>query len=133
MTDARLRRVFNVELNGKICICRVLNDSHRYYELHEEGNVLLRLVQENHPRHMIVDLGEVEMLNSNLVGVLVRVFRAVEPQGGRMVICRVRPQAKQVLNSMRLAKLWDFAETVPAALGHLQGSDSGTTMHEVGE
>ncbi len=128
MTDARLRRVFDVELQGGICVCRVRNDSYRYYELHEEGNALLQFVQERRPQHVVFDLGEVEMLNSNLVGVLVRVFRAVEPRGGRFVVCRLKPQSQQVLNSMRLANLWHFAKTVPEALGYLHGAEAGTTM-----
>lgn len=130
MTDGRLRRVFDVEMRDAVCLCHVRGERHRYYELHEEGNVLLRYVQDNRPAHVVVDLGDVEMLNSNLVGVMVRIYRSIEPYGGRLIVCGARPQAQQVLSSMRLANLWELAETVPAALEGLKASRPSETIRD---
>ena len=58
----------------------------------------------------IVDLSEIEFVDSAGVGVLVAVYRSMRQRGGRARFCGVRPGVRSVLEIIRLDEILDLVD-----------------------
>ena len=54
---------------------------------------------------LVVDLGRVVFLDSSLVGLLVGLHKRARQAGGRLALCGLGPQARDVLDRTRLDRL----------------------------
>ncbi len=63
------------------------------------------LIEATGSPKLVFHFGQVEYLSSSFVGVLVAAHKKVEAAGGRLVLCGLRRQPAEVLDTMRLTKL----------------------------
>ncbi len=63
------------------------------------------LIEAAGPRKIVFNFGQVEYLSSSFVGILVALHKRLEATGGRLVLCGLRGQPAEVLETMRLTQL----------------------------
>ena len=72
-----------------------------------------------HRRHMVVDLGGVHLIDSTVLGLLVRLHQQVRPAGGRVCLAAPSHFVRVVLHTMHLEAVFPLFEDAGAALDRL--------------
>ena len=118
-------KVLRVEQSGNILIV-IPQDSEagfRYGDVQNESNLVLHLFDKPEAKHVILDLGSVDLMGSIMIGAIVRLFRKVSNGGGIAVMCGGSEQMIEVLENMRLANLWKILATRDDAIRHIQNAE----------
>jgi anti-anti-sigma factor len=68
-------------------------------------------------RHVVVDLGEAEMVDSSTLTALKRVAGALKPRGGRLSVVCQHPGLAKLLDLTLLSRSFRVFGTLDAALG----------------
>jgi|SRR5579871_3035291 len=89
-------------------------------KLQLESNALKRKFETGLFKNLIVDLGDVHYFGSELIGALIRTGRTCTDRRGKVAFCSPSAQMLEVLESMRLNKLWPILPNRAEAL---------TTLH----
>jgi anti-anti-sigma factor len=113
--------IFNLDVDGRtlIVIPMVEGSGFRYQQLHVEANALQRKLETREFANLVVDLSNLNYFGSELIGVLIRLARAVTNKDGRAAICGPSPKMLEVLESMRLTKLWPIFASRDDAMKHV--------------
>jgi anti-sigma B factor antagonist len=82
----------------------------------------LKLV-EGGPKHLVVDLGGVEYMDSTGLGMLVGLRKRLNEQGGDVVIAAAQPRVAKLFVMTGLAQVFQIYEDVPAALKARRSGD----------
>ena len=69
---------------------------------------LREFVTDNRPRKMVVDFGGVKFFSSQLLGLLVDVWRRLKDYDGRLVISGINPQLGRVFKITNLDRIFEF-------------------------
>jgi anti-anti-sigma factor len=88
-------------------------------QLQIESNALKRKFELGLFKNLIVDLGNVHYFGSELIGALIRSARTCTDRRGKVAFCSPSTQMLEVLESMRLNKLWPILPTRAEALASL--------------
>lgn len=70
------------------------------------GEQLFHLVDELGRRKLLLDFGDVEHMSSAVLGTLVTLHQKVQAAGGRLVLCAIDPQIREVFAITRLEKVF---------------------------
>jgi anti-anti-sigma factor len=118
-----LGTIFKIEPEANILVVSPLADScgFRYQQLHIEANNLQRKFETKAFGHLVIDLENLNYFGTELIGVMIRLARAVTNLGGRSAFCSASPRMLEVLESMRLTKLWPIFPNRVQALEHVKG------------
>ena len=113
--------IFSLDVDGRtlIVIPMVEGSGFRYQQLHVEANALQRKLETREFANLVVDLSNLNYFGSELIGVLIRLARAVTNTDGRVAICGPSPKMLEVLESMRLTKLWPIFASRDDAMKHV--------------
>ncbi len=117
-----LGTVFKIERDGPTLVVIPVVDGcgFRYQQLHLEANSLQRKFDTRLFANLAVDLSQLNYFGSELIGVLIRLARSVSNNGGRAAFCGASTRMLEVLEGMRLTKLWPMFNTREEALAHLR-------------
>ena len=85
---------------------------------------LRELVQGNEGCKMVVDFSNVCFFSSQMLGLLVDLWRRMKDRGGTLLISGINPQMTRVFRITHLDKLFQFYEDTDAALASLGPADS---------
>ena len=85
-------------------------------EVETIGQRLYRLVDEQAQRKIVLDFGQVRLLSSQMLGVLINLHKKAEKINGALILCGLRPELGKVFKITRLDKLLKFAKDEEAAL-----------------
>ena len=88
--------------------------------LEEVGHELFSLVDQYDRRKIVLDLETVEFLTSAALGKFITLHRKLHRHQGRLILCRLVPQVKEVMRLSRLIDYFTTAADVPAAMIELQ-------------
>jgi anti-sigma B factor antagonist len=77
-------------------------------------------------KKLIVDLGNVEYINSPGIGALVSIHTTFTGSGGRMKLCNLGKRVKNVFVITKLITVMDSEETREAALASFSSSSSSS-------
>jgi anti-anti-sigma factor len=115
--------VFKIEPTDKtlIVIPTVDGCGFRYQQLHIEANNLQRKFEMRSFENLVIDLAGLNYFGTELIGVMIRLARSVTNFGGRTAFCAPSPRMLEVLESMRLTKLWPIFAGRAEALEHVKG------------
>jgi anti-anti-sigma factor len=115
--------IFKIDPVGKALVVTPVADhcGFRYQQLHVEANHLQRKFETRVFDHLVIDLESLSYFGTELIGVIIRLARTVTNIGGRSAICAPSPKMLEVLESMRLTKLWPIFPTRAEALQHVAG------------
>ena len=80
------------------------------------GEQLFSLVDEEGLRKLLLNFGNVEYLSSAALGKLITLNKKLQAAGGRLVLCNIDPQIKEVFEITKLNKLFTIHEEEQAAL-----------------
>ena len=69
------------------------------------------------PPRLILDLGEVEFMDSSGAGLLVWLWRRLRASQSEFVLCGLSPQVRMVLDSLNFSRLFTFAEDCEPSAG----------------
>jgi anti-anti-sigma factor len=114
--------VFSIEAHGDTLVVLpvVEGSGFRYQQLHIEANLLQRKLDSKLFKNLVVDLRNLSYFGSELIGVLIRLARSVTNAKGRAALCSPTPRMLEVLEAMRLAKLWPIFPERAAALKYVR-------------
>lgn len=79
-------------------------------------------IAEHQPEKMVVDFGKVKFLSSQMLGLLVDVWRRLGAYGGNMVISGINPQLNRVFKITNLDKIFEFAADRDSAVEQIKQS-----------
>ena len=74
------------------------------------GNQLFNLVDEDHRQKIILDFTNVEYLSSAALGKLITMDKKVKAAGGKLRLCSIRTDIKEVFKITRLDKLFQILD-----------------------
>jgi anti-sigma B factor antagonist len=80
------------------------------------GQQLGNLVEHFGRRHMVLNLAAVERVSTALISRLVVLHKKVKAAGGRMALCHVQPNLREVLEVLRLPLLFPIYAAEEEAL-----------------
>ena len=77
-----------------------------------------RLLQQHFTYRLVLELDQVRLLTSRLIGQLVQLQRRIEEHSGVMRVCGLSPQNRQVLHTCRLDdRLTPYQDRQAAVMG----------------
>jgi anti-sigma B factor antagonist len=74
------------------------------------GNQLFSLVDEDHRQKIVLDFTNVEYLSSAALGKLITMDKKVKAAGGKLRLCSIRSDIKEVFKITRLDKLFQILD-----------------------
>lgn len=80
------------------------------------GNQLFNLVDEDHRQKIVLDFTNVEYLSSAALGKLITMDKKVKAAGGKLRLCSIRPDIKEVFKITRLDKLFQIVDNRDKAI-----------------
>jgi anti-sigma B factor antagonist len=80
------------------------------------GNQLFNLVDEDHRQKIILDFTNVEYLSSAALGKLITMDKKVKAAGGKLRLCSIRSDIKEVFKITRLDKLFQILDNRDKAI-----------------
>jgi anti-anti-sigma factor len=96
-------------------------------EIEQVGREILQSVEKSSAPQVMLDLSELEYMGSAMVALLLRIWKQVNAQKGKMVFVNQEQGVYEVLKLAGLTKLWTICETREEAATHL-----GTTLEQTG-
>ncbi|MEN8127358.1 MAG: STAS domain-containing protein [Planctomycetota bacterium] len=91
-------------------------------EVEKIAETLRGLIQDQDICRMVIDFSDVSFFSSQMLGLLVDIWRRTKDRGGTLLISGINPQLTRVFRITHLDKLFDFHETTEAAVSALQTS-----------
>lgn len=89
-------------------------------EVEKISDTLRGLVRTQQPCKMVIDFSRVSFFSSQVLGLLVDLWRRIKNTGGSLLISGINPQLTRVFRITHLDKLFVFYENTPAAVSALQ-------------
>jgi anti-sigma B factor antagonist len=80
------------------------------------GEQLFSLVDESGRRKILLNFGNVEYLSSAALAKLITLNKKVQQVGGRLILCNIDPQIREVFEITKLNKLFTIHDEEQAAL-----------------
>lgn len=115
------KQLLDVRTEGDILIVRVdVVSISAMSEVEHISQLLRQSVQEHHPRCLVVDFSGVRFFSSQMLGLLVDVWRRLRDSGGTVSISGINPQLTRVFRITNLDKLFSFYETTEQAIAAIQ-------------
>lgn len=91
-------------------------------EVERIAEILRELIKDQNVCNMVVDFSTVSFFSSQMLGLLVDIWRRTKDKGGALLISGINPQLTRVFRITHLDKLFDFHETTEAAVSALHTS-----------
>ncbi len=115
-------RVFDTEKTGNTLVVIPHGDGlgFRYADVQIEANQIRRTIAEPGIDNLVIDLAELDYFGSEVIGVFITMAREATNRGGKAVMCNASEKMKQVLENMKLFKLWPHCDSREEALAFIQ-------------
>ena len=106
------KQLLDVRTEGDILVIRLdVVSISAITEVEHISQLFRQAVQEHHPKHLVVDFSGVQFFSSQMLGLLVDVWRRLRDQEGTVTISGINPQLTRVFRITNLDKLFSFYET----------------------
>jgi anti-sigma B factor antagonist len=107
--------VHSVRLEGDAIIASVRGeiDLHNSPQLRAQ---LLKFIDENKPKKLILNLGEVPYMDSSAIAVLVEALQKLRKEKGKLYLTHLQPRVKGLLEIARLDTIFVLASDEQEAL-----------------
>lgn len=86
------------------------------------AETLRRMVADQQPRKLVIDFSQVRFFSSQVLGLLVDVWRRVREFGGRLIISGIDPQLTRVFRITHLDRLFTFYDNTESAVAAMKTS-----------
>lgn len=88
----------------------------------QAADMLHSMIRDQQPHKMVIDFSQVRFFSSQVLGLLVDVWRRMKDLGGALTISGINPQLTRVFRITRLDNLFSFYENAEMAVASLQAS-----------
>ena len=88
----------------------------QHNEVHLESGALYRCLDEPAISHVIVDLSDVDYVDSVIISSILRCLTKVKQKRGKSVFCCASENMHELLKCIKLGKLWPSFDTRDEAL-----------------
>ena len=82
----------------------------------EIAGALMELVDVNPTIQLLLNFHRVQHLSSSALGILIRLNKRIEEQGGSLKLCRIRRPLQEIFEITNLVKIFDIFEDENTAL-----------------
>lgn len=83
---------------------------------------LLKLVEEQRPRRIVLNLAQVPYMDSSAIAVMIEVLKAIRPEGGTVHLTQLQQRVAGLLRIARLDTIFVLADTDEAAMSEAEGN-----------
>jgi anti-sigma B factor antagonist len=83
---------------------------------------LREYVENNKPKALVVDFADVKFFSSQVLGMLVDIWRRLREYDASILICGITPQLSRVFKITNLDRIFEFYEDKTAAMDALAGT-----------
>jgi stage II sporulation protein AA (anti-sigma F factor antagonist) len=123
MSAESQRRCLEIDQDGSVTVVRLLcPELVREGDIQTMGKRLLRVVQELGCRRVVLNLADVERMDSGMIGKILALHRAARAVGGRVALCSVNPALTEAFTSLCLTRLFDIYPDPQGAVQALQAA-----------
>lgn len=112
--------VCTVHDEGDITVIRV-TEKKLYQDVITPFQNTMVTILESGKSNLIVNLSEVDIMNSSSLGVLILAWDRLSKEGGNLIITGLRPMMDELFQRMRLNLLFTLAETEEEAFCLIRG------------
>ena len=77
---------------------------------------IMSVIEQAERISLILDFGNVRFLSSAVLGLLIRVFKRIYEQDGRLGLCNINPKIFEIFKITRLTKTFDIYDSVESAM-----------------
>ena len=117
------RQLLDVQIDGDVLILRLdVVSISAMSDIEQIARLFRQSVQEHQPRHLVVDFSSVRFFSSQMLGLLVDVWRKLHDSGGTVAVCGINPQLTRVFRITNLDKLFSFYESVQQAVNAIRAA-----------
>ncbi|MFN7974071.1 MAG: STAS domain-containing protein [Acidobacteriota bacterium] len=102
------------ELSGQVTVVKVSQVAINYNDLEKLQAELFKIIDGGVTK-MVLDLSEVNTMDSFGVGVLMSAYRRMTKQGGTMKLCSIAPRVQSALSITKVDTVVEIHETVKGA------------------
>ncbi|MBN2512830.1 MAG: STAS domain-containing protein [Sedimentisphaerales bacterium] len=111
------KRIMELETRGEVLVVRFAAPAiGAATNLEAIGHDLRDMIQKKQPAFMIIDFTRVSFFSSQMLGLLVDVWRRLKDCGGTVVISGINPNLTRVFRITSLDKVFDFYPDTDTAL-----------------
>ena len=87
---------------------------------------LLKLVEEQRPRRIVLNLAQVPYMDSSAIAVMIEVLKAIRPGGGTVHLTQLQQRVAGLLRIARLETIFVLNDSDEEAMREAQGPAQGT-------
>ena len=116
-------QIFSREVYGNTLVLNPiihLGSIHEPEIAHETAD-LLDLLKQNPSTSLVIDLGLGDYLGTAILGAVVKLWKRVSQTGGRLALCNVSGNVREVLRVTKLQTVWPIYDNRDQALAALGG------------
>lgn len=123
MDDVRNSEILDIKKDNDVLIVSFKQPSiSGIQEMEKVTGSLQDLVQNHHAQKMVIDFSSVCFFSSQMLGLLVNIWRQMKDIGGILLISGINPQLTRVFRITHLDKLFDFYDDTEVAVSALRTS-----------
>ncbi len=83
------------------------------------AETLRSLIRDRQPGSLVIDFTNVVFFSSQMLGLLVDLWRRMKEAGGKVIISGINPQLTRVFRITRLDKIFEFYDDTQAAVSSI--------------
>lgn len=111
------KRIMELETRGEVLVVRFDAPAiGAAANLEQLGHELREIILQKQPSQMVIDFTRVSFFSSQMLGLLVDVWRRLKDCGGTVVISGINPNLTRVFRITSLDKVFDFYPDTETAL-----------------
>ena len=88
----------------------------QYSNVQIESNKVLRLFDAPETKNVIIDLNQVDYLDSILIGAIIRLLQRAKQSGGQAVFCHASENMQNILGCIKVGTLWPLYDSREEAI-----------------
>jgi len=115
-----------VEHSSGVTIARFKSSALLGAEIEVVGHELQRLIEDDPPPRIVVNLRGVVQMSSNMLAMLVTLNKAVADRRGCLVLCELTPQVRGLLGATRLEDRFAISDEEPDAVARCAQAATGS-------
>jgi len=120
------KRIMELETRGEVLVVRFDAPAiGAAANLEQLGHELRDIILQKQPSQMVIDFTRVSFFSSQMLGLLVDVWRRLKDCGGTVVISGINPNLTRVFRITSLDKVFDFYPDTDTALKALARPSEG--------
>ncbi len=107
LPGGRVTSLFAADLRQDTFVITAIGDlGSLHLQIEQEMGDLLAYIQEHNVQCLLFDFKNVSMFGTIMLGAMVRIWKKISQRGGRMALCDVSEECKEILRFTKLHTLW---------------------------